>query len=189
MDVIYVLDGLVFEWDTAKAEENLLRHGVSFRDAAESVVDPHGCSKFRMSAEKPRTCWSVSAFGCGCSSWCILNAECAAESSQPAVRRPMNDDNTNTETERDRPAEELVVRLPARAMRMLERVAAHRSTTCHLLAREYIGRGIREDEMRRFDETVLLITEDVLKRRIGNDEEVEAALAEVRAAFRPPPIQ
>ena len=40
MDVSHELDGIIFTWDAAKAEENLERHGVSFQTAAEAVLDP-----------------------------------------------------------------------------------------------------------------------------------------------------
>jgi uncharacterized protein len=30
-----------FEWDSAKAESNLERHGVDFADAAVALEDPH----------------------------------------------------------------------------------------------------------------------------------------------------
>lgn len=33
--------GLSFEWDPRKAEANLAKHGVSFRDAATSFADAH----------------------------------------------------------------------------------------------------------------------------------------------------
>lgn len=30
-----------FEWDTAKADVNLAKHGVSFEEAASALLDPH----------------------------------------------------------------------------------------------------------------------------------------------------
>ena len=36
----YILNGVVFEWDTGKAEANLLKHGVPFELACEVFFDP-----------------------------------------------------------------------------------------------------------------------------------------------------
>lgn len=40
MDIIYLLQGLEFEWDENKARSNLSKHGVSFEEAAEMFFDP-----------------------------------------------------------------------------------------------------------------------------------------------------
>lgn len=40
MDVVYVFQGLEFEWDANKAASNLEKHGVTFQDAAEVFFDP-----------------------------------------------------------------------------------------------------------------------------------------------------
>ncbi len=36
------MDGLIFEWDTAKADSNLKKHGVSFEEARTVFSDPFG---------------------------------------------------------------------------------------------------------------------------------------------------
>ena len=40
MDIVYVLQGTVFEWEREKAQANLEKHGVSFEEAAEAFLDP-----------------------------------------------------------------------------------------------------------------------------------------------------
>jgi uncharacterized DUF497 family protein len=40
MDVVFSLQGVVFEWDDAKAMQNQSQHGVTFEEAAEVFFDP-----------------------------------------------------------------------------------------------------------------------------------------------------
>lgn len=40
MDIIYRLQGVEFEWDTRKAQQNVDKHGVAFEEAAEALFDP-----------------------------------------------------------------------------------------------------------------------------------------------------
>jgi hypothetical protein len=80
--------------------------------------------------------------------------------------------------------EEFVVRMPLKAMRALERVAEYRGMSCQAVAREYLGRGIREDEGRMFNETVLRVTERVLAERLGSEEQAHEIVNAVRAEFR-----
>jgi uncharacterized DUF497 family protein len=40
MDVVYPLQGREFEWDSDKAATNVLKHGVTFQEAAEVFFDP-----------------------------------------------------------------------------------------------------------------------------------------------------
>ncbi len=40
MDFTYLLNEIRFEWDTAKASENLKKHSVSFESACEVFFDP-----------------------------------------------------------------------------------------------------------------------------------------------------
>jgi len=40
MDVVYYLQGTVFEWDSNKAQVNLEKHSVSFEEAVEVFFDP-----------------------------------------------------------------------------------------------------------------------------------------------------
>lgn len=40
MDIIYVLQGVEFEWDEEKARRNVENHGVTFEEAAEAFFDP-----------------------------------------------------------------------------------------------------------------------------------------------------
>src|SRR6266511_731088 len=40
MDVVYRLQGVEFEWDDQKAQQNVEKHGVTFEEAAEVVFDP-----------------------------------------------------------------------------------------------------------------------------------------------------
>ena len=67
----------------------------------------------------------------------------------------MNDVNTSSPERKPETIEDFIVRMPAKAMRALERVAEFRDMSCQARAREYIGRGIAEDERRRFEQTAL----------------------------------
>lgn len=40
MDVLYRLQGIEFEWDDQKAQQNVEKHGVMFEEAAEVFFDP-----------------------------------------------------------------------------------------------------------------------------------------------------
>ena len=40
MDIVYRLQGLEFEWDEKKANDNIVNHGVTFEEAAEAFFDP-----------------------------------------------------------------------------------------------------------------------------------------------------
>ena len=40
MDIVYVLQGIEFEWDEDKARRNIENHGVTFEEAAETFFDP-----------------------------------------------------------------------------------------------------------------------------------------------------
>jgi uncharacterized protein len=40
MNVVYRLQGVLFEWNSDKAESNVAKHGVTFEEAAEVFLDP-----------------------------------------------------------------------------------------------------------------------------------------------------
>lgn len=40
MDTVYRLQGVEFEWDSNKAQNNLEKHGVTFEEATEVFFDP-----------------------------------------------------------------------------------------------------------------------------------------------------
>jgi uncharacterized DUF497 family protein len=40
MDIVFSLQGVVFEWDAEKAQRNLTHHSVAFEEAAEVFFDP-----------------------------------------------------------------------------------------------------------------------------------------------------
>lgn len=42
-----------FEWDDAKAESNLAKHGVSFPEAATGFADPFACTSTTAPAREP----------------------------------------------------------------------------------------------------------------------------------------
>jgi len=44
MDLQYLLQGILFEWDLKKAEENVRDHGVHFETACEAFFDPFVCT-------------------------------------------------------------------------------------------------------------------------------------------------
>jgi hypothetical protein len=80
--------------------------------------------------------------------------------------------------------ETLDLRMPERAMKLLRRMARYHDTTCEALARQYIGVGLREAELRYFNDQVLWATEEALRDRLDKDTIAEV-LREVRAQFVP----
>ena len=40
MDILYRLQGVEFEWNESKAKSNLIKHNISFEEAAEVFFDP-----------------------------------------------------------------------------------------------------------------------------------------------------
>jgi len=40
MNIVYNLQGIEFEWDSNKAEINIVKHGITFEEAAEVFFDP-----------------------------------------------------------------------------------------------------------------------------------------------------
>jgi uncharacterized protein len=40
MEFVYWLQGIEFEWDENKAQNNIQKHGVTFEEAAEAFLDP-----------------------------------------------------------------------------------------------------------------------------------------------------
>jgi uncharacterized DUF497 family protein len=40
MDIFYNLQGTEFEWNSEKAEANIIKHGISFEESAEVFFDP-----------------------------------------------------------------------------------------------------------------------------------------------------
>ena len=44
MDIQYQLQGILFEWDLKKADENILNHGIEFEVACEAFFDPFVCT-------------------------------------------------------------------------------------------------------------------------------------------------
>ena len=44
MDIQYQLQGITFEWDLEKADENLRNHQIAFETACEAFFDPFVCT-------------------------------------------------------------------------------------------------------------------------------------------------
>jgi uncharacterized DUF497 family protein len=40
MDILYRLQGIEFEWNAEKAQNNISKHGVTFEEATEVFFDP-----------------------------------------------------------------------------------------------------------------------------------------------------
>ncbi|WP_017292688.1 BrnT family toxin [Geminocystis herdmanii] len=40
MNIVYNLQGIEFEWDSNKADSNVIKHGVTFEEAVEVFLDP-----------------------------------------------------------------------------------------------------------------------------------------------------
>jgi hypothetical protein len=40
MDIVFALQGVVFEWNAEKVQQNLAHHGIAFEEAAEVFFDP-----------------------------------------------------------------------------------------------------------------------------------------------------
>ena len=40
MNIFYELEGMLFEWDSGKAQSNIEKHDIGFEEAAEAFLDP-----------------------------------------------------------------------------------------------------------------------------------------------------
>ncbi|MGI0480514.1 BrnT family toxin [Geminocystis sp. CENA526] len=40
MNIVYNLQGIEFEWDSNKADSNVIKHGITFEEAVEVFLDP-----------------------------------------------------------------------------------------------------------------------------------------------------
>lgn len=76
------------------------------------------------------------------------------------------------------------VSLPESTLDSLRQLAEAQEVSCEELARIYVGRGLREDLRRTFEQQVLRVTEEVLRERSSADE-AAAVVAEVRRRFTP----
>src|SRR5438046_2079981 len=105
-----------FEWEQAKAADNLRNHGVSFEEAASVFADPlaRGQSDTEHSQEERRSLLPGES-PAGCSLWCIPSGENAFASSararRPAgkVRRMKNMKKRKTSSDGDETAADTVV--------------------------------------------------------------------------------
>jgi hypothetical protein len=93
-------------------------------------------------------------------------------------------DSMGTVEWRGRKTRQIQVSLPGSAVDSLRQLAEAQGVSCEELARIYVGRGLREDLRRAFEEKVLGVTEDVLRER-GASDEAASVVAEVRRRFRP----
>jgi hypothetical protein len=81
------------------------------------------------------------------------------------------------------PSEKLIIELPEEASERLRRLAKSQGMSAETLARLYVGRGLREDMRRRFDEEVLAVATSLLAKRLKSVEEAEQVVAELRGHF------
>lgn len=94
----------------------------------------------------------------------------------------MNDADSQVRL-RPEPHSDFTVRLPDKALRLLERIAEWKGMSCEALARQYIGRGLAEDRMARFNETALQVTTEVLAEELG-EERAQELVEGIRQRFR-----
>lgn len=85
---------------------------------------------------------------------------------------------------RTRKTRQVRVSLPESAAQSLQQLAESQGVSCEELARIYVGRGLRDDLRRAFEDQVLGVTEEVLRERSSADE-AAAVVAEVRRRFMP----
>jgi hypothetical protein len=76
-------------------------------------------------------------------------------------------------------SESVTVELPVEAAKRLRAIAKHRAMEPSDLARMYVGRGIREDLQRVFEEQALEVARDVV-REMHSADEAEQVVARVR---------
>lgn len=76
------------------------------------------------------------------------------------------------------------VSLPQSALDSLRHQAEAQGVSCEELARINVGRGLREDLRRAFEQQVLRVNEEVLRER-GSADDAAAVVAEVRRRFTP----
>ena len=87
--------------------------------------------------------------------------------------------------------EELTLRMPHRAMKVLRQMAAHLDMSCDALVRRYVSRGLREDRAAYFRERAFPAIEESLRAEFGDDPRLDAALrdAKRRLAEDAPPMR
>jgi len=98
-----------------------------------------------------------------------------------------NSTQTSKPTREDRngPYHDFTVRIPDRALRAIERIAAHRDMSCQALAREYLSHGLMADGIKMFSETAMRVVEEVLTEERGPDEQaVERTMTRIRERLR-----
>ena len=81
---------------------------------------------------------------------------------------------------RERPSQELTIRIPLDVVASLERVAATRDMSLEALVKFYIGQSLRHDLSKLFSERILEKTAQVLTRHIESEQEVSEILNEIR---------
>lgn len=81
---------------------------------------------------------------------------------------------------RERPSQEIKIRLPVDVVASLEQVAASRDMTVEAIIRFYIGQSLRNDLSKLFADRVLEKTELVLTRHLNSEEQVSEILKEIR---------
>ena len=91
-----------------------------------------------------------------------------------------NSDEITDFRPRPRPAEDVVLSIPTRALASIREVAATRDMSPEALMKFYISQGLRQDNARLFSERILEKTARVLERHIESEDERTAILREIQ---------
>lgn len=167
--VLFLFRGVTFEWDAAKADANLLRHGVPFELACEVFFDPLvlcclSCMQYAM--KKPY----------GSSRRATRPHKSAAPMS--------NFERIQRRLRRDRPMVAVTLRMPEDVIEDLKRVAPALGYSGYQpLMRAYVGKCLRED-LAQLESTEAEALVASLRRRGIDEALLTQALTEARKGGR-----
>jgi hypothetical protein len=194
MDIMYQLQGILFEWDENKAKSNIQKHGVTFEEAVEVFFDPFYQTGDASMMKAKQGTLSSGILSPNAFYWLSTrNAVTEQELFLPVPRpvrkgksmRKQTDQTPKTEEGfdlkvRSRKSKPVTLRIPAETLASLEKIAAGRDMSIEALLKLYIGQSMRQDLTKLSADRVLEKTEQVLKQHIHSEEEVSAILKEIR---------
>jgi len=81
---------------------------------------------------------------------------------------------------RPRAKEMVSINIPKDTLNSLKKIASGRDMSYQALIKFYIGQGLRQDLTKRFADSVLETTAQVLSRRLQSEKEVSEIIQEIR---------
>ncbi len=176
MDIIYQLQGVLFEWDENKAKINIQKHGVTFEEAAEVFFDPF-YQTGDASMDKAETRDFIIGYTFSDFYWLSTqNAVTEPELFLPVPRAVLKGKFMKKQTDRTPKTEEgfdlkvrsrnskpVTLHIPTDTLASLEKIATGRDMSVEALLKLYIGQSMRQDLTKLSADRVLEKTEQVLK--------------------------